>query len=735
MRRSPLTRLLVAPLLVGALLLGAGPAAAAAPLRPTTVAPSGLPTTWPGVLELELGDPAARRLVTATPGVLAAAPAFPGTSDAALDRWLSLEVTPGTEAQVAATLRTVPGVVSVAAVPVRVPAYEPNDPQRPQQWHLDRIGAGSGWAVSRGDRRVRLGIIDTRFDAGHPELAGVLFRRDGRAGVDTVDTGCRAGLPYSEHGTFVAGIAAAGTDNRTGVSSVGFSMGIVAVAAGVELSGSCLISPRWSRSLVELADAGVRVVNLSFASQGSSGSEAAAVRYATSQGTLVVAAAGNHGKTEPHYPAAYPVVLGVAATDAHDRLWASSNRGDWVDVAAPGVKLLTICPAGYCLATGTSTAAPVVAGIANLLATAQPGLMGLQLRGRVLDAAAEITGRSLDPAIGYGRVRLDRTMRQRSLRLYGRDRIATSRAVAQETHPGGRGPAVDRVVLVPADTPGDRGWVVTLPAAGLLADGRTAIVMTARERLSDSAVDELARLLDGPGHVVLPGGGQLGVSPAVEQELRRAGHTVERLGTADVAGTAAALADEIVRSSGRSAALVANGSTFADALSLAAAAAAHGYPLLFVDADHVPAATCAWIRDQGRVGTLHLAGGHVAISAAVEEELRDCTRGLLVGRDLTITRDAGASRVETSIAVARRHFGRTTRDVAVANGFTWPDAVTGGALAATVGAPVLLTSGRGALEAPLRHHLATAGARRSYILGGTAVVSDATRAAVEAATR
>lgn len=737
-------RLVAVLLTVLTVLSTAGPATAApgrtgaAPVRllPAS-APAGLPQVWPGLLEVELSGVGAtvQRLVATTPGVLRAVPAFPGSSDEALSRWLSVQVRPGSEADVTRLLSAVPGVAAVAPTPVRVPAYEPNDPQRPQQWHLDRIGARGGWAVSRGDRRVRLGVIDTQFDTHHPELRGALFRRNGSAGVETVGDGCRASTPYSEHGTFVAGIAAAATDNRSGVASVGFSIGIVAVQAGTELDGSCLISPEWSRSLVDLADAGVPVVNLSFAGERSSGSEAAAVRYATSKGTLVVAAAGNSGSTTPHYPAAHPLALGVAATGDDDRLWASSNRGSWVDVAAPGVKLLTICPGGYCVATGTSTAAPVVASIATLLVTAQPDLAGLQLRARVIDAAAEVTGQTVDPSMGYGRARLDRTMVQRSVRLYGRDRVDTAQAVARETHPGGdRAATVTRVVLVPADTAGDRGWTVTLPAAGLLADGRTAMVMTGRDRLSASAAVELDRLLGGTGEIVLPGAGQLGVSAAVEGSLRAAGYTVKRLGTGDVAGTAAALADEVSRGSRARAALIASGDTFADALSLAAAAAAHGYPLLYVGADSVPAATCEWIADHREVSTLHLAGGPRAISPAVETQLEACTSGLLDVRSLTITRDAGASRVETSIAVARRHFGTGTPTVAIANGFKWPDAVTGGSLAVSAGAPVLLTGGQ-ALEAPLQRHLATAGVRRSYVLGGPAVVSDATRAAIETATR
>lgn len=726
--RRPLAALLL-------LLAVVGPAAPAAAARPLPAAPAAV---WPGMLEVELADgtphdPAVAAL-DAVAGVEKVLPAFPTSGDPALSRWLTVEVTDGTEATVAAVLDRLPQVASAARVPVRVPAYDPNDPRRAEQWHLDRIGARGGWSVERGNRGARVGVIDTQFDAGHPELAGVLFRRDGKPGVERFEPGCPRDARYSEHGTFVAGIAAAGTDNRAGVSSVGFSIGVVAVQAGVPEAGACLISPRWSRALVELADAGVRVVNLSFSGTRASATEAAAVRYAVSRGTLVVAAAGNDGSTAPAYPAALPFVVGVAATDQGDRLWSGSNRGSWVDVAAPGVGLLTVCPGGYCNVTGTSAAAPVVSAIATLVAADQPHLEGLQLRGRVLSAAAPITGVTFDPAVGRGRVRLDRAVSQRSVRLNGPDRVGTAQAVGHEAHPGGRGPAVDRVVLVPADTPGDRGWVVTLPAAGLLHGGSTAMVLTGRDRLHPAAAEELDRFLPDGGQVILPGSAAVGISAAVEDQLRARGHDVVRVAGADDAATAAALADEILGRSHATAALVARGDTFADALPLAAAAAARGLPLVYVGQDSVPDATCDWIRTQRTVGTLHLAGGTKAIAPAVEDALRTCAAGLLVGRDLTITRDAGASRVETSVAIARRHFGSSPTAVSLANGFKWPDAVTGGALAATRGAPVLLTTGTGAVEPGVRAYLAGTGTT-AYVLGGPAVVSDTTRQSLEASTR
>lgn len=717
------------------LLLLPAPVAAAAPAPAAAPARAGTADAWPGQLEVVLRAAAGADVaadLAGVAGVLAARPAFPGVGDAALRRVLLVEVAPGTEAAVARTLAGRGDVASAAPVPLRRPTYEPNDPQRRSQWHLDRIGAARGWSVARGKGIGRVGVIDTQFDAGHPDLRAVLVRRDGRSGVEALEPGCAAATAGSDHGTFVAGIAGATTDNATGVASVGFALDVVAVQAGVELDGACLISPRWSRSLVQLADAGVPVVNLSFSGARASAAEAAAIRYATGRGTLVVAAAGNAGSAAPSYPAADPLVLAVAATEQGDRLWSRSNRGPWVDVAAPGVALLTTCPGGYCHVTGTSAAAPVVAGIAASLAAARPGLAGLQLRARVLDAALEVTGEALDAAVGHGRVRLDRTLLQRTVRLHGRDRLGTAAAVGREARPRA---GTTRVVLVPADAPGDQGWTATLPAAGLLADRSTAMVMTTRDRLSPDAADELARLLDGPGEIVLAGSVAVGVSVAVEDELRRAGHRVERISGVDRAGTATALATEVVARSGASAVLVSRGDTFADALALAGPAAARGLPLVFVDRDGVPAATCSWLRTHRGITTVHLAGGTQAIARDVEEQLRDCAADLLPGRrQLTVTRDAGLDRVATSVAIARRHFGaRAPSTVVLANGYRWPDAVMGGALAAATGAPVLLTAGRGAVEDLVRNHVAAGGTREAFVLGGPAVVSDATRASFEPA--
>lgn len=706
---APLTALLV--------LAVAAPAVAAPGDRVLTASSTNAAVLdEPGVINVKLADG-----ITSLVGV-DLEPAF-DVADGILSSWFTATTTPGTEDALVRTLSALPGVEIAERVPVRIPAYEPNDPRRGDQWHLDRVRATTGWNVERGNSKVRVGVIDTQFDLGHPELRGVLHGVDGRQGVSTYTDGCSSKTPYSEHGTLVAGVAAARTDNASGVASVGFGIGVVAAQAGTEINGMCAISGVWTTALVDMAEAGVPVVNLSFASPRTSMMERAAVRHATNLGTLVVAAAGNDGSTTPYYPAADPLVVGVGATDQRDARWSSSNHGPWVDIAAPGVSLLTLCPGGYCYASGTSTAAPVVAATATLLAARNPSLDGLELRSRILDNADAVSSRPIDPSLGYGRVRVDATLVDRAVRLYGRDRIATAAAVAREAHPASTDAdrVVSRVVLVPADSPNNSGWTVTLPAAGLLADDDTAFVMTGRNELHPTAEAEIARLLDRDGTILIPGSTSTGVSQAVQAKLEAKYADVRRLGGATAAATAAALAEEILEEGNATAALVARGDTFADALSLSGPAAAKGYPLLFVGTDAVPTETCNFIFSNKDLKTLHLAGGTKAISPKVERELADCAKGLLP-RSVSVTRDAGASRVDTAVAIAKRHFGSAPAAVSVANGYSWPDAVTGGTLAASHGAPVLTTSGAGALETSVKQYIANGRTSEAFVLGGAVVV-------------
>jgi thermitase len=151
-------------------------------------------------------------------------------------------------------------------------------------------------------------------------------------------------------------------------------------------------------------------VNLSLGGPGNSSVLRTAVNHAYGQGAVVVAAAGNEGTTVPRYPAAYSQVIAVSATTADGRPAFYSNRGDWVDLAAPGTNILsTHNSGGYDIQSGTSMSAPFVSGLAGLLAS--QGMPADSIRQRMQDTAKDLGPAGDDPHFGHGRIDADSAVR------------------------------------------------------------------------------------------------------------------------------------------------------------------------------------------------------------------------------------------------------------------------------------------------------------------------------------
>lgn len=261
--------------------------------------------------------------------------------------------------QVEATLAREAGVLriddDVVVEALAKPA--PNQPVQTLPWGVDRIDAELVWGTTTADP-IKVAIVDTGIDLTHPDLADNL-----KGGVSTVwyttsfndDNG---------HGTHVAGIAAA-LDSAIGVVGVGPKIDLYAVKV-LDRRGSGYLSDV-IEGLQWVIDNGMQVANMSLGTSSDVTSFKEAIQKVNQAGITQVAAAGNTGGSVI-YPAAYPEVIAVSATDKTDTIASWSSRGPEVDLAAPGVGIYATYKGGrYKVLSGTSMAAPHVAGTAALV--------------------------------------------------------------------------------------------------------------------------------------------------------------------------------------------------------------------------------------------------------------------------------------------------------------------------------------------------------------------------------
>jgi len=286
----------------------------------------------------------------------------------------------------------------------RTKAAVPNDPgyTAGYQRNLDVVRLPAAWDVTKGSTSQVIAVLDTGVDVSHEDLVGRTV-----AGFNVIDGDANV-ADIDGHGTMVAGIAAANTNNGKGIAGAAWTGRIMPVRVFATpdsaFDSDIATGVRWA------ADHGASIINLSLGGPGEAPLIQDAITYATGLGSLVVVAAGNSGATEPNYPAAYPEVLAVGATDNAGRLTDFSTSGDWVDVAAPGFDITSpyFDPATpaihdyYATGSGTSFSAPLVAGIAALVRTQSPSLRPDQVLQRLKQSTRDAGVRGIDPFYGHG---------------------------------------------------------------------------------------------------------------------------------------------------------------------------------------------------------------------------------------------------------------------------------------------------------------------------------------------
>ena len=304
--------------------------------------------------------------------------------------------------------------------------YTVDDPDFGSQWNLTKIKAALAWDVTTGDTNVVIGIVDTGVDWDHPDLAANIWRNwkeipgngiddDGNGYIDDIRGWDFAGLdgespdnnPMEDkpiHGTHVAGIASAVTNNGTGIASIGFKCKLLPVK--VSAGGSTIVL-YGNEGIVYAADNGAKIINCSWGGYGYSILGKEVIDYAISKGALVVAAAGNENSSLTHYPSSYKGVLSVTSTGTADIKSSFSNYGKDIDVSAPGSGIYsTWMDNSYSILSGTSMASPLAAGLAALVLSHFPGYTPMQVSEQVRVNSFNIDNLNAgyENLLGYGRI-------------------------------------------------------------------------------------------------------------------------------------------------------------------------------------------------------------------------------------------------------------------------------------------------------------------------------------------
>ena len=303
-------------------------------------------------------------------------------------------------------LRSKPGVLWAQETEPRHALLTPDDPYYPEQWALPEIGLPAAWDLTTGSSKIIVAVLDTGLDSQLPDFAGRIVS------PYSVLTNSSAPSDWADdlgHGTGTAGVAVAAGNNGTGM--VGAAWGVSIMPVKVSEDGAT-DDVTMAAGVVYAVDHGANVINVSFGGPEPSIVEQDAISYALSHGVLVVAAAGNDGQSPPfstvEYPAAYPGVIAVGAADDKDSVAPFSSAGTELALVAPGINIATYpIPlndnlVGY--ESGTSYSAPLVAGVAALMLSVNPGLSPQEVTSILETTAEDLGAPGWDSTYGYGLV-------------------------------------------------------------------------------------------------------------------------------------------------------------------------------------------------------------------------------------------------------------------------------------------------------------------------------------------
>jgi serine protease len=332
----------------------------------------------------------------------------------------------------------------------------PNDSLYAFQWSLQKINAPAAWDVTRGDSTIVVAIVDSGVELDHPDLQENIWLNPGETGIDafgrdkrtngvdddgngyvddwrgwdlvgaqyqtydpTISKGDNSPSPTgsnNNHGTHVAGIVAAATNNFVGVASLASKCRLLAVKTTADNdtrgSGDAYVLAGY-QGIVYAVSMGAKIINCSWGGAGGAQTEQDIIDYATQHGSLVIGAAGNESSGGFFSPADYRGALSVASTDAGDKLSWYSNYGINIDVCAPGENITsTLYRHTYASMSGTSMASPLAASLAALVKWKYPSYSNLQIAEQVRVTCDNIDAENpgFVGSIGRGRINAFRAL-------------------------------------------------------------------------------------------------------------------------------------------------------------------------------------------------------------------------------------------------------------------------------------------------------------------------------------
>ncbi|MBM4150155.1 MAG: hypothetical protein FJ219_00710 [Ignavibacteria bacterium] len=329
-----------------------------------------------------------------------------------------------------------PFVEYAELMPTHALILQPNDSLYGYQYYPGMIGADSAWAYY--DQQtikdsVLIGIIDTGVDPLHEDLSSAMYMNPGETGIDSIGNnksangidddrngfvddwqgwdfasgidpvkGDNRAVPGHLHGTHVAGIACAITNNKKGIAGIARNHRILPVKVGYDDSNSVNVTGGYE-GMLYAAMMGADIINCSWGSPTSSIAEQEIVNEVLQLGSVIIGGAGNDQSDMAFYPASYRGVVSVAAIGPDSLKAVYSNSHGTVDISAPGSLIYsTVLNNGYGYSSGTSMAAPIVSGVAALVKSLNPARSNEQIAGILKSSAVDISSQNPLHAKGLG---------------------------------------------------------------------------------------------------------------------------------------------------------------------------------------------------------------------------------------------------------------------------------------------------------------------------------------------